>query len=997
MKRKGLALLVALLMVTSIVMPVFASGMPFADVPKDHWAYDSVAEMAASGLIIGYPDGSFKGERQFTRYEMAMVFARVLGRLDTLIAAEVGAEVKAGVAGLSDDIYAEVAKAMTEEMARVKAELSAHVDSELAGVELPDAKVVERVVVEKPVEVDRPFELTDEAKAVIAKVVADMVAEQVAGLEPQVVDQLADEALSAKDLQGLMAAVANAQSSADFNAYDIEELQADVAAARRLIDDLKFDAEVAATLVEVADQKADRALAVADAARADAADVKAATDEAQATATAGKEAAGYALQLALGAQREAEDAAYAAEENTQEIRNLALAIAALEGDVESVRILLEATTLVLETEIAAMSEEFGPELESLGVRVAELETIVVDNTARIAALEEDLAQHKAETVEDVISLRVADLFMQEEIYDLADAQAETTEHLAVVDAEQKATAKEFAGFVAEHEKVKLSGSTETLFHTVGIKVEDDADFIDDDGDFWVFEDPRDRDDDDTYERTAKLQQKLTLSLAAAPADGVNVTADLAAAVDVFGHEEKDNTLKLEDIALEVTTDKALRSLYAGKRDEEDIAARYNEFIMDDEGGDMKAVAANVVLGNLDTEIQLFRPWDDEDWQDDKDEFEKQYAANFGSLVNAAYKISDAFVIDLQYGRMWREPNAQPDMNLDDAVDDWAYSVGLSGELALADYSLAYATNEAEQTGYLITVGKSYGPEPEDDEDDLRPTWDVSYKSVGDDGFETFLAGDVGEHKSTLKLTADNFELIGLTLGGAYTAKTAHEGAKDGVTAMKFTAAKKDLFLDNLTVSGQYAKIDDDAKKVTDKQSLLGKIAYEPTIGALKLAASYEYSTNAIDGAFDNADKWIASKNDGKAAPESTVALSAEYPVEIWDTTITGFVGYENRESKEIGEAHGRKYVKPLMTYKVSAERDIGSATVLASYRHRTDGPSDNDGKYPKLDKTADFKLTYPVIADADLELGYRWMDVEAYDSEYDYTVNEVKAGLKFTF
>jgi hypothetical protein len=105
MKKKGLALIVATIMVATLIMPAFAASMPFADVPKDHWAYDSVAELAASGLIIGYPDGTFKGERQFTRYEMAMVFARVLGRLDTLIAAEVGAEVKAGVAGLSDEIY----------------------------------------------------------------------------------------------------------------------------------------------------------------------------------------------------------------------------------------------------------------------------------------------------------------------------------------------------------------------------------------------------------------------------------------------------------------------------------------------------------------------------------------------------------------------------------------------------------------------------------------------------------------------------------------------------------------------------------------------------------------------------------------------------------------------------------------------------------------------------------------------------------------------------
>ncbi|NLA58860.1 MAG: S-layer homology domain-containing protein, partial [Firmicutes bacterium] len=68
MRKKVFALLVATIMVATLIMPAFAANMPFADVPKDHWAYDSVAELAAAGLVIGYPDGTFKGDRQFTRY-----------------------------------------------------------------------------------------------------------------------------------------------------------------------------------------------------------------------------------------------------------------------------------------------------------------------------------------------------------------------------------------------------------------------------------------------------------------------------------------------------------------------------------------------------------------------------------------------------------------------------------------------------------------------------------------------------------------------------------------------------------------------------------------------------------------------------------------------------------------------------------------------------------------------------------------------------------------
>lgn len=991
MRKKGIALVVAMIMVATLVMPALAASMPFADVPKDHWAYDSVAELAASGLIIGYPDGSFKGERQFTRYEMAMVFARVLGRLDTLIAAEVGAEVK----GMSEDIYAEVAQALVEEMAKVKAELAAHIDEELANVELPEAKVVERVVVEKPTEVVRPFELTDEAKAVIAKVAADAVAENVAKLEPQVVEKMveAEPGLTAKDLQGLMAAVANAQMTADFNAMDIEELQADVEAARKLIDEVAFAVEVNDAIVGVADKKADRAMSLADEAKADAAEAKAVG----ATAT---EQALAALKGAEEAADAAAEAKVAADAANQAIRNLAITITALEGDVEALRALLEDTTAAMESEIAALSEEFGSELASLGVRVSDLETIVVDHSARLDALETDVDQLEADvkqlekdTVADVVSLRIADRILKEEIDDLSDAHAETAEKLTIVDEEQKATATDFADFKADHEKVKLSGSTTTKFQNVAIQTKsDDIWFGDDENE--VFKDPRERDKDETYKRTAKLQQEFVLNLEATPAEGVSVKATLADTADIYGNEDKHGELDLNGLSLTVNTDKALRSLYAGERKDKAVSEGFNEFIIEEEPGKIKVVKANVVLGNLDSNIQLMRPW------------KKTDKANYATLVNTAYKLSDAFVIDLQYGRVWADQAAVPFENdpetMDEPHEDWAYSVGLRGELSFADYQFAYAANDDEKSGYKLVVGKAYGPEPEEDEDDLRPTWNVTYKGI-DEGYKTFLTADsIDDYKTNLNLSADNFELIGLTLGGAYVSKDANTNKdKTDVDAMKFTVAKKDLFLTGLSVSGQYASIKNEL--VEEGSSLLGKIAYEPTFGKLTLGASYEYTTNAIDGDFDDPEEWVETfDNFGKEVPEATVELWAEYPLEIWDTTITGHVGYENRTSEEMKDSGwGREYVDPLMTYKVSADRDFGTANVLASYRYRTGGPNNvkkNEGADAKTDKTAEFKLTYPVVDDlADLELKYRWMDVEAYESTYDYTVNEVNAGLKFEF
>lgn len=61
--------------------PAFAAN-PFMDVPAGHWAYDAVAQLAARGVVSGYPDGAYKGAQPATRYEMASVVARAMTRID---------------------------------------------------------------------------------------------------------------------------------------------------------------------------------------------------------------------------------------------------------------------------------------------------------------------------------------------------------------------------------------------------------------------------------------------------------------------------------------------------------------------------------------------------------------------------------------------------------------------------------------------------------------------------------------------------------------------------------------------------------------------------------------------------------------------------------------------------------------------------------------------------------------------------------------------------
>ncbi|MDQ7842488.1 MAG: S-layer homology domain-containing protein [Armatimonadota bacterium] len=79
---RKLAVAIAATLVLAVVSPAFSQ--PFADVPTDHWAFDAIAELAAKGIVEGYPDGTFKGDRAMTRYEIAMVVARILARIEAI-------------------------------------------------------------------------------------------------------------------------------------------------------------------------------------------------------------------------------------------------------------------------------------------------------------------------------------------------------------------------------------------------------------------------------------------------------------------------------------------------------------------------------------------------------------------------------------------------------------------------------------------------------------------------------------------------------------------------------------------------------------------------------------------------------------------------------------------------------------------------------------------------------------------------------------------------
>ncbi|MFP4662428.1 MAG: S-layer homology domain-containing protein, partial [Halanaerobiales bacterium] len=73
---KKYSILIAMVLVLALSVTTFAGS--FADVPSNHWAYEGVNKLVAAGLIQGYPDGTFKGQNDLTRYEIAVMLARLL-------------------------------------------------------------------------------------------------------------------------------------------------------------------------------------------------------------------------------------------------------------------------------------------------------------------------------------------------------------------------------------------------------------------------------------------------------------------------------------------------------------------------------------------------------------------------------------------------------------------------------------------------------------------------------------------------------------------------------------------------------------------------------------------------------------------------------------------------------------------------------------------------------------------------------------------------------
>ena len=295
MKKLLIALLAAVL-----TSGAFAQDTAFPDIPANHWAADAVARITDLGIIIGFPDGTFRGNEAFTRYQTALVISRTLDVITSNVEA---------MSAMSDADIAALNAAL-EQLASDQAAQGVR----LAATESDVASLGDDVIADGA--------RIDDLEAAINGVMMDMDAELsmlgVAAANAAAASQAADTALQnqinalgvAIDAADAAAAAASSQAAAAAS----QSAAAD-AELRRAIAALNAAADAAAAESAAADAGLSDAIAALSAAADDAAAAADAADAALSAAVAAASAAAAdgdaELRRAIAALSAAADAAAA--------------------------------------------------------------------------------------------------------------------------------------------------------------------------------------------------------------------------------------------------------------------------------------------------------------------------------------------------------------------------------------------------------------------------------------------------------------------------------------------------------------------------------------------------------------------------------------------------------------------------------------------------------------------------------------------------------------
>lgn len=192
-----------------LALPALAKDMP--DVPFTHWAYDAVDELTDIGILQGYPDGAYKGQRTLTRYEFAEATVKLVSYLENYVDEK--------TAALESGVDAASARAIAKDEA-AKA---------VAGIKLPT------------------FDLTlDEVKSAAAASGAAAAKEALAGKSP---------GLSKAEAQALIDTAVTTLVTKDYLANLVTEFRTDLQEIGVDVDDLVYRVSAAEAALEALDAR----------------------------------------------------------------------------------------------------------------------------------------------------------------------------------------------------------------------------------------------------------------------------------------------------------------------------------------------------------------------------------------------------------------------------------------------------------------------------------------------------------------------------------------------------------------------------------------------------------------------------------------------------------------------------------------------------------------------------------------------------------------------
>ncbi len=216
MKKRLVVLLAGLLTVLSLGFGL----AQFSDVPAGHWAKEAVEALAAKGLILGFPDGTFRGNENLTRYQAALIIYRLLQQIEEELKAQGTSPTMEAMAPEDLEVLKNAVQELAAELAALGVRVSALEDSaatkeDIARLEALIEELRAQPMPEAGMDEAALQDLADRVEA--ASIAADTALAQA----QQLAEQL--QALS-EDVEGVKGEVASLSTQVEANAQAIQAL-----------------------------------------------------------------------------------------------------------------------------------------------------------------------------------------------------------------------------------------------------------------------------------------------------------------------------------------------------------------------------------------------------------------------------------------------------------------------------------------------------------------------------------------------------------------------------------------------------------------------------------------------------------------------------------------------------------------------------------------------------------------------------------------------------